>query len=172
MTVIDTSTLISLAKIGNLELLPRLRRNIVLPEVVFEEAVTGGEEKGIADAMVIKGFIETSGLKILRSKIRSDEDLRKQIKGNLAKGDEAVLSLPLSEKASEIITNDDGLCKIAMGLGIRVVSSPDLLMEALRKGVMDLQDFEISLRGLVVENRLSAAVAEFYLMEGKKDVKG
>jgi predicted nucleic acid-binding protein len=130
------------------------------------------EKRGIVDATVIKGFIETSGLKILRFESRSSKDLRRQTKRNLAKGDEGVLSLALSEKANEIITNDDGLGKIAMGLGIRVVASPDLLTEALRKGILDIQDFEVFLRGLVVENRLNAAVAELYLMEGRKNVKG
>jgi predicted nucleic acid-binding protein len=60
-TVIDTSTLISLARISYLELLPKLRKSVVLPHEVYEEAVIKGEEKGIADAIVIKGFIKNDG---------------------------------------------------------------------------------------------------------------
>jgi hypothetical protein len=45
-------------------------------------------------------------------------------------------------------------------------------MEALKEKVMNIQDFEIFIRGLVVENRVSSALAELYLMEGKKHVKG
>jgi len=98
--------------------------------------------------------------------------LRRQINRNLAKGDEAVLLLALSVGAKEVLTNDDGLGKIAMGIGFRVIATPDLLMEALREKVMNIQDFEIFVRGLVVENRVSSALAELYLMEGKKHVKG
>jgi predicted nucleic acid-binding protein len=98
--------------------------------------------------------------------------LRRQINRNLAKGDEAVLLLALSVGAKEVLTNDDGLGKIAMGIGFRVIATPDLLMEALKEKLMNIQDFEIFIRGLVVENRVSSALAELYLMEGKKHVKG
>jgi predicted nucleic acid-binding protein len=171
-TVIDTSTLISLARISYLELLPKLRKSVVLPHEVYEEAVIKGEEKGIADAIVIKGFIKNYGIEIVGTKSNSIKALRRQINRNLAKGDEAVLSLALSVGAKEILTNDDGLGKIAMGIGFRVIATPDLLMEALKEKLMNIQDFEIFIRGLVVENRVSSALAELYLMEGKKHVKG
>ena len=57
-------------------------------------------------------------------------------------------------------------------LGFRVIATPDLLMEALKEKVVDIQEFEIFVRGLAVENRISSALAELYLMEGRKHVKG
>ena len=150
----------------------KLRKSVVLPHEVYEEAVIKGEEKGIADAIVIKGFIKNCGIEIVGTKGNSIKALRRQINRNLAKGDEAVLSLALSVGAKEVLTNDDGLGKIAMGIGFRVIATPDLLMEALKEKVMNIQDFEIFIRGLVVENRVSSALAELYLIEGKKHVKG
>jgi predicted nucleic acid-binding protein len=97
--------------------------------------------------------------------------LRKKINKVLAKGDEAVLSLAMKEKIREIITDDDGLGKIAMALGFSVKATPDLLMEGLRQKVLDFQKVEILMRELVVENRLSSVVAELYLLEGKRYVK-
>ena len=70
------------------------------------------------------------------------------------------------------MADDDGLGKIAMALGFNVKATPDLLMEGLKKNALSLQDFEIFMRGLVIENRLSSAVAELYVLEGRKDVKG
>jgi predicted nucleic acid-binding protein len=90
----------------------------------------------------------------------------------LTKGDESVLSLGMQEKANEIVTNDDGLGKLAMALGFDVKATPDLLMEGLKKNRLRIQDFEIFIRELVIENRLSSAVAELYVLEGRKDVKG
>jgi len=78
----------------------------------------------------------------------------------------------MQEKANEIMADDDGLGKIAMALGFNVKATPDLLMEGLKKNALSLQDFEIFMRGLVIENRLSSAVAELYVLEGRKDVKG
>jgi predicted nucleic acid-binding protein len=171
-TVIDTSTLISLAKISSLELLPKSRKKVVLPHAVYEEAVIQGEERGIADATVIKGFIKNYGIEIVGTKRNFIRALRSRISRNLSKGDEAVLSVAFSAGAKEVLTNDDGLGKIAMGLGFRVMATPDLLMESVKEGAMNIQDFENFVRGLVVENRLGSALAELYLMEGKKHVKG
>ena len=169
--MIDTSTLISLARIDYLELIPILRADVTVPVEIYEEAVLKGEEKGFADATVIKKFTERHRIKILGVKIRYITALRKKIDRILTKGDEAVLSLALQEKAKEIMADDDGLGKIAMALGFNVKATPDLLMEGLKGNVLSLQDFEIFIKGLVIANRLSSAVAELYILEGRKDVK-
>ena len=90
----------------------------------------------------------------------------------LTKGDEAVLSLAIQEKAREIVTDDDGLGKLAMALGFDVKADPDLLMEGLRKNRLSIEDYEVFIRGLVIEYRLSSTVAELYILEGRRDVKG
>jgi predicted nucleic acid-binding protein len=171
-SVIDTSTLISLARINYLELIPILRSDVVLPDEIYEEAVLKGEEKGFADATVIKTFIERHRIRILSVKTRYITGLRKKTNRILTMGDEAVLSLALQEGASEIMVDDDGLGKIAMVLGFDVKASPDLLMEGLKRNALNHQDFEALMRGLVIENRLSSAIAEFYIVEGRKDVEG
>jgi predicted nucleic acid-binding protein len=171
-SVIDTSTLISLARINYLELIPILRTDVALPEEIYEEAVSKGEEKGFADATVIKTFIERHRIKILSVKTLSIMSLRKKVNRILTKGDEAVLSLALQEKAKEIMANDDGLGRIAMALGFNVKGTPDLLMEGLRGDALSLQEFEIFVKGLVIENRLSSATGELYIVEGRKNVEG
>jgi len=171
-SIIDTSTLISLARIAYLELIPMLRTDVFIPDEIYEEAVLKGEEKGFADATVIKNFIEKHRIKIVRVKTHSITALRKRVNKILTKGDESVLSLALQEKAEEIVADDDGLGKLAMALGFDVKATPDLLMEGLKKNRLSIQDFEIFIRGLVIENRLSSAIAELYILEGRKDVKG
>lgn len=47
-----------------------------------------------------------------------------------------------------------------------------MLLEGFESGVLDIAGFESFVRELVVENRLSSVVAELYVMEGKKYVKG
>jgi len=171
-SIIDTSTLISLARIAYLELIPMLRTDVLIPDEIYEEAVLKGEEKGFADATVIKNFMEKHRIKIVRVKTHSITALRKRVNKILTKGDESVLSLALQEKGEEIVTDDDGLGKLAMALGFDVKATPDLIMEGLKKNRLSIQDFEIFIRGLVIENRLSSAIAEFYILEGRKDVKG
>jgi len=55
--IVDTSVLISLAKIDRLEILARITDNLAIPEDVYEEAVVEGEKKDIPDATIIKMFI-------------------------------------------------------------------------------------------------------------------
>ncbi len=69
-SVIDTSTLISLARINCLELIPILRSDVVLPDEIYEEAVLKGEEKEFGDATVIKTFIERHRISLLSVKTR------------------------------------------------------------------------------------------------------
>ena len=171
-SVIDTSTLISLARIAYLELIPTLRTDVSVPYEIYEEAVSEGEKKGFADAAVIRHFIENQRIRVARVKIPSKTALRRKSNKILTKGDESVLSLAMQEKANEIMTNDDGLGKLALALGFDVKATPDLLMEGLKKNRLSIQDFEMFMRGLVIENRLSSAVAELYVLEGRKDVKG
>ena len=131
-----------------------------------------GEKKGFADATVIKHFIEKQRTRITRVKIPSRAALRKKSNKILTRGDESVLSLAMQERANEIMTTADGLGKLAMALGFEVQATPDLLMEALKKSRLSIQDLEIFIKGLVIENRLSSAVAELYVLEGRKDAKG
>ncbi len=169
--VIDTSTLISLAKIGFLNLLLNLENQIVIPQTVYNEAVVKGEKKAFSDALVIKNFIKESKLEILPLKKTYIEMVRRKTGKTLAKGDESVLACVLQEKAKGIITNDDGLGRIAMALRVSVSASSDLLFNGLKKRVVNLEDYEIFLRNLVLENRITSAIAELYIMEGKKYAK-
>lgn len=169
--IVDTSVLISLAKIDRLEILARLTENLAIPEDVYEEAVVEGEKKDIPDATIIKMFV--AGHNIPVAKVQRDfmKMLFSNIKKKLPKGDSAVLSLAAQESAKEIMTDDEGLGKIALSLGFDVVASPDLMLRALIAGEIKFRDFEKSIRSLVLENRLGSTVAELYIKEGQEYVE-
>jgi predicted nucleic acid-binding protein len=166
--VVDTSTLISLAKIGFIDLMVKLKSSLIIPEIVYQEAVVDGEKKSFPDAFVIKDFIRKSNLKIITVKKMHIQSIRKKIGRSLAPGDEAVLACILQEKANEVITNDEGLGRIAMTLNVGVQASCDLLLQGLISGIMTNNEYEDYLRSLVIENRITSIVAEFYILEGKK----
>jgi predicted nucleic acid-binding protein len=169
--VIDTSTLISLARIHYLDLIPALKIDIILPDEVYEEAVIIGKQKEIADAIVIESFLNKHHIKIVSVEKSDKQSLRQSLNKMLSKGDEAVLALAVKRKETKIITNDDGLGKIASALGFSVHATPDLLLQGLLTKLFTVEEFEVFMRGLVIENRVSSVVAELYLMEGKKYVK-
>jgi len=165
--IVDTSTLISLARIGKLHRLVRMGKELVAPEVVYHEAVVEGENRGIADATVIKAFFSNRSIKTESVRKVSWNNLRGKLGKVVEEGDHAVLALGMQEKVYEIITDDEGLAKIAISLGFKVTASSDLLLEALKNKDIGFGEFENGIRNLVVENRLSSRVAEIYIMEGK-----
>ena len=169
--VIDTSSLISLARIQNIELIEELEMTPVAPDEVYEEAVIQGHAKGYADSLVIADFIKKYDIKILSVEDKYKKDVREKTNKILTSGDEAVLALATREKIRTVITNDDGLGRIALATGFVVRATPDLLLEGLRKKILNHDKYESFVRGLVIENRLSSAIAELYLLEGKKHVK-
>ena len=165
--IVDTSTLISLAKINFLGFLKSIRKDISMPEDVYHEAVIKGEEKAATNALVIKNFFIGNRIKPLTVKKEYLRPLENKIKKTIGKGDRAVIALALQTKAKEIITNDDGLGRIAMSMGFKASASPDLLFEGLKTAILTLKDYENLLRSLVIENRITSVIAEFYIMEGK-----
>lgn len=170
--VIDTSTLISLAKIHVLDLIMKLDLKVIVPSEIYAEAILRGGEKGYLDADLIKNFINLHSIRVVDVKTGLIAAARRMISKALAKGDANVIALAMREKVKTILTDDDGLGKIAYSLGYTVKASPDLLLDGLRKKVLSVAEFESYMRGLVIENRLNSVVAELYLMEGEKYVKG
>ena len=170
-TIIDTSLLISLARINYLEAILHQRGVFLLPNEVYQESVEEGQKKDMADAILIRQFITNSKIAITNVKKRSIKTLLSKINKALLVGDAAVLALALQEKAMEIMTDDEGLSRIALSLGFKVRASPDLVLQAFKGRIIDFQDFERYTKGLILENRLGPVVAELYLMEGKKYVK-
>jgi len=169
--VIDTSSLISLAKIQYLEIISSLKIKVLLPHEVYDEAVTTGMAKGYTDSVMIRNFLSGAVIQPIELADKHKKALRKKLHKILASGDEAVLALAIDEKAGILVTNDDGLSRVAFALGITVQASSDLLLEGLKRNILSFEHYEILLRSLVIENRLSAAVAELYVLEGKKYVK-
>jgi len=52
--IINSGPLITLAKLGLIDLLPRLYGDVILPTAVFVEAVVRGRERGYSDASLIQ----------------------------------------------------------------------------------------------------------------------
>ena len=72
--VVDASTFISLAKIGNLHILLNLRSALFIPYEVYEEAVIAGERKKVPDATIIKQFVRSNNIKTIKAR---DSSIRK-----------------------------------------------------------------------------------------------
>lgn len=168
MPIIDSSTLISLAKINKLDVLSRLRKDIKVPKNVFDESVVIAKEKGYSDAYLIEKEIkkdEYSIAEIEEGLVSTLED-----ETHLGKADCSVLALAL-KYGEEVIVNDNKLSIVAESLDIKTITSPDLLLNALLLKIIDFEEFKDSLYSLEKNQRVSHELMEYYLRIGEKEVR-
>lgn len=65
IVVVNSGPLMALAKLGMLDLLPRVYTQVSLPTAVFVEVVVRGRERGYPDAFLVQMAIQHGKLKVL-----------------------------------------------------------------------------------------------------------
>ena len=153
--VIDSSTLVSLAKIRSLGALERLNADIFCPFEVKKEAVDEGMARHFDDAFEIQKIFEKNLVKV------------KEIYGHI-NADEAVLELAKKISAEFILCNDVGLSRRAAGSNIKVKGSADVFFELYRSGELNRKEVLQKLKQLVSKKRLSTKNYFLYFKEVKK----
>ena len=168
MIVTNSSTLISLAKIGRLDMLKGLGSEIIAPEYVYEESVGEGKKKQFTDATVIESLFSENTIKPKAVTKRSWEAAKRKLGKELKTGDHSVISLALQVNAKEVLTDDDDLAKIAEALGMQVTSSADIILKHLKDKEVEVEEFQSLINDLVAKNRISLKVSEEYLKRGEE----
>lgn len=157
--IIDSSTLISLAKINGLDLLKDVNAELICPEEVYRETVVIGSMKAHPDAILIKGIFDEEVVKkyAVRRTIRLS---------GLSKTDDIVLSLAKQTRASYLFINDTKLARRGVLEGFDVQGSPDILLRLYEKGAITKSEYENYVRQLFEHYRISRDNMERYLKEG------
>ena len=120
----DASTLIGLARIGQLNLLRKLYSQIIIPQAVLEEV---SKEKKAGSEKISKA----SYIKIEKVK---DEIAVKFLLGNLGKGESEVLVLAKEKQADLILIDEKKARKMARRAGFKVMGILGLLLVSKRNG--------------------------------------
>ena len=161
-SVVDSSTLISLAKIDLLSILTKLRENLLAPPIVKNETVIrGADYHGSAG---IEGLFKKNVIKII--------DVPMELRNNVAvqyglkKEDAEVLALAIEEGVTELLVNDVKLSKRAETAGFEIISAFDLLYESLLVGVLDYDRYSSAFDTLVRGGEISSKLALFYKLMG------
>ncbi|MBI4378672.1 MAG: DUF3368 domain-containing protein [Nitrospinae bacterium] len=127
-TVCDSSTLIALAKIGHLNILKKIVKNLIIPPSVYEEVVIKGAGKS--------GSAEIRKAKWIEKKEVSDRELVVRLNTILHYGESEAIALAKEIKAGLIILDDDKARKVAISEGLRVTGLLILLIWAKEKGAI------------------------------------
>ncbi len=145
---VDSSTLISLAWSGQLELLDRVPLRMVIPAAVRRETVEEGLERGYPDAAAIERAI--AGLFVTEGAVAATVDA-------------AVLEAGRAQGV--LLTNDVALGRRAANLGVRWLRTADLVMLCVRSGSIGPERGIAAVRALCSAGRLTEDLLHAYLEE-------
>jgi len=129
IVIADSSCLIGLSKIGQLNILPQLFGKIIIPEAVYYEVVIRGSGKAGAEEVKNADWIENQKVK--------NELAVKAFRINLGFGESEVIALA-NECQADFIRLD--LCQArqtAEELELPVIGTIAILQKAIEKGIIE-----------------------------------
>ena len=157
MVVVNSSPIISLGKIGRLDLLHKVFGKIIIAKQVYEEIISKPYEE---EAIALKKAVEDEWIKVQSSE---------EIKSNLGTGESA--SIYLASKIRQILIADDKKAVfVADTFGIECHGTLYVVMLALNKKVIKNKEEAIEILNSLIENKLylsSDVLSEFYGLLGK-----
>jgi len=147
--VVDSSTLISLARAGLLDLLRRLPLESVVIDTVRAETVAGGLAAGYADAAAIEAAL--AGLPV------------QETSPTPGSADAAVLIA--AQGAGGLVANDLALGRRARNLGLAWLRTADLVVLVVRSSVLSRREGLQALDALEAAGHLTPGLAAAYREE-------
>lgn len=128
--VSDSSILISLSQIGQLELLREMFSEVFIPEEVYNEVVTKGGDRAGAINVKNAGWIKVSKVKNVR--------LSHLLGESLDSGEAEAIALALELKADIVLLDERDARKKAKNQGLKVLGVIGVLVWGKKKGRIKL----------------------------------
>lgn len=142
MIVSNASPLIYLVKAGKLSLLCELFGKVHIPKEVKEEPVDRGKDLGETDALIIEKGIEDGWIEVHDAK-------PKNIPADIEEGEIAALSLAGELDARKVLVDEVSARKAARMMNIEPRGTVYVLLSALKKEKINLDEFLKTLNDLV-----------------------
>lgn len=150
---VDSSTLISLAWAGQLELLSHTPIPLVVPSEVRQETVIDGLARGYPDAAAIEQALKTV----------SDPTEEAGNPADIHPVDHAVLKA--GRRHGALLTNDLALGRRAANLGVQWLRTADLVVLCVRTSKVSSQRGIAALKALHGAGRITESLLNAYLEE-------
>lgn len=144
----DAGPLIHLAQINKLPLLKQLFSDIYITQKVKKETIDNGLALGYKDAEAISKALTEGWLKTKPLPKKHSQTAKKLAQGeNISQADAETLLLATTEKA-ELLTDDKILAHLAKMHGLKTWNTWTLLLEALSRDYVKLNDIEQAINEL------------------------
>ena len=137
---INASPLIFLSKLGMLDCL-RLYDKVYTTQVVINE-IEIGMEKGYQEALSVKKLVDEGFIIIGKTEIP-------KVGFGLHPGELSVIEMAKKMKLKDILLDDRSAIKVAKYFGLKVVSTPFLLLKNLKVGKTELDEFKDIMERLI-----------------------
>ena len=151
--VVNTSPLVALDRIGQLDLLPQLFGKIIRPQSVVDELNAGRRVYGGTDSLFHAVWFETL-----------DDPPEMVLRKELGAGETAAIALAFRIKADLVILDDLAARNVAAELELNVTGTLGVLLAAHKKGILkDLRHAITQLEdsGFRVSNALVTSILKF-----------
>ena len=153
--VCDSSVLITFAKVGRPELLPKaFGRPLIIPQEVYAEAVVGGMEKKEPDAVLIGRLVKDGSVEVRKVKRLLDFPF-------IDAGEKAVISLALEQRLEWVCIDESQARNAARQAGLKPMGTLGVLTRLVKLGFLKRKDaFELVDRMVGTDFRISAKVLD------------
>ncbi len=152
MIVADSSALVLLARIGQLETLRALAGRVVVPIAVWEEVVVAQADAPGAREVAAQTWIEVRLV---------DAAVATPILSVLGRGEAEAIALALREPQATLLLDDGRARKLADRLGLARIGTLGLLTKAKRAGLVPAVKplvGQLQANGMWIEPRIVAAI--------------
>ena len=164
--VCDAGPLIALGRLGQLGLLLKLGAEILIPREVYTEVVTEGLRLGASDAAAVDLLVRRNRIHVIDVSLPSPAPAWSE---GIDAGELAVILLAQQQSADRVLVDDSHARRAARQAGLRVKGTVGLLLEAFRRGWIDLTEFELLIQSIRAHPTLW--ISEFLCDEALKQAR-
>jgi len=162
MVISNSSPLIHLIRLGKIQYLFRLVKNVTIPKAVFDEVVVKGKLKNYSEAFTIESFIKEE--KIIVTNLDSfDESFYPPL------GIGELEALELAKQQKELLLIDDKKARnLAQILQIEHQTTIATIFELLISEIIDFSEYKSNIKQYAENSWISADVIQEYIEKGEK----
>jgi predicted nucleic acid-binding protein len=140
IVIINSGPLMALAKLGLIDLLPRLYGQVGFPTAVYAEVVVRGRERGYSDAFLVQLAIQQGKLRIVKV---NEGDLPSDIQDlPLDAGEKQTLYIAQREKADLVLFDDEKVREEGKARGLNIKGTLGVIVQAYHAGLLPLNEVE------------------------------
>lgn len=168
--VSNAGPLIALGKPGQLGLLLKLYREILIPREVYNEVVIHGLRLGAPDAQAVDFLIQQSHIRIVDITLPFPPPTWAQ---PIDVEELAVIVLAQQQSADWVLIDNAHARKVARQVGLSLKGTVGLLLEAFRQGYLLLQELEILVQSIKAQPDLwiNERLCEQILSQARQEVQ-